>query len=385
MIQPNENRNRSASIRSTLIAATMLCAASAACAADYPTIPLTPAQETNIGVRVEKITAAAAGTGAVLRLPGSAVFPTRAIQLLSAPAAGVVESIQAEPMEAVAAGAALVTLRSPQLLQWQREYLQAALQARLAGEKLRRDQELFREGIVAESRLQESRSSFLQLEAAQNELRQSLRLAGMSDKGIAALADSRNLSSTLTISAPRKGVVIEQMTAIGQRVDAGAPLAKVAQDSQLWLELHATRQQAALLREGDAVEVEGCARPGKISAISPQLQASSQTLTVRVPLPSASDCVRPNQHVEGVVRTRAAPEGALRVSGAAIAGSGERNVVFLRQKGGFKPVEVEVVGRDAGSASVRGALRAGDEVATGGLAALKGMWLGLGSPAGEGK
>lgn len=362
----------------------VLYAVALAAFAATPSIPITPAQMQRTGIVVERAgPAAGAAAGGSLHLQGAATFPTSAVQLISAPVAGVVEAVKAEQMETVAAGAPVVVLRSPQLVEWQRQYIQASVQARLAHDKVVRDESLFKEGIIAESRLHESRGADVQARAALDEARQALAIAGMSGGAIAALGKGHSMSPVIGLAAPRGGIVVEQLAAIGQRVEAGAPLAKVAQQDQLWVQLQATQQQGALIRPGDPVLVKGCAQPGKVSAVAAQLQSASQTMTVRVTVPAAAACIRPNQHVEGVVTVRRADASAVLVKAGALASTGGKDFVFVRDKTGFHPVEVAVDARDIERATVRGAIRAGDEVAVQGVSTLKGMWLGLG--AGESK
>ena len=56
--------------------------------------------------------------------------------------------------------------------------------------------------------------------------------------------------------------------------------------------------------------------------------------------------------------------------------------MFVRSNQGFLPTAVELGPQANGAWQVRSGLKAGDEVAISGTAALKGAWLGLG---GEGK
>ncbi|MGE5621745.1 MAG: efflux transporter periplasmic adaptor subunit, partial [Bacillota bacterium] len=127
----------------------LLCAGAASVAQTRQPdlIAISADQARKSGIATARVAAAAsAAEGAGLALPGNAVFPAKAMQVVSAPAAGVVEAIRVDPMDKVAAGGAIVLLRSPQLLEWQRDYVQASVQARLAADKARRDEALFKEG-----------------------------------------------------------------------------------------------------------------------------------------------------------------------------------------------------------------------------------------------
>lgn len=359
-------------------------ALASASAAPPDLLKLSDDQASKSGIVLGRVASSSAAASDGLRLSGSAVFPAKATQVISASASGVVQAVLNEPLDKVAAGAPVVRIHSPQLLEWQRSYVQASVQAQLAGRKYQRDEALFKEGIIAESRLQEARSALVQSKVAEQEQRQALKIAGMGDKDIGKLASSQAISPILTVAAPWAGTIIEQMVTPGQRVEAGAPLAKIAQSSKLLLELHAARTQAAQIGVGDAVSVDGCPKPGRISAVGMQVDSATQNVILRAELPSAESCLRPNQFVEAVVKPGRAQAGAMSVPSAALVRFDGKDYVFVRQSGGFRPAEVIVASRGAENATVQGALKAGDEIAVRGVSTLKGMWLGLGG-SGEGK
>ena len=74
------------------------------------------------------------------------------------------------------------------------------------------DEQLFREGLIAESRLQASRANAAQSAAQAAERAQELRLAQHSG------------GQTLSLVAPIAGSVLEQQASVGQRVEQSAPL-----------------------------------------------------------------------------------------------------------------------------------------------------------------
>jgi multidrug efflux pump subunit AcrA (membrane-fusion protein) len=218
---------------------------------------------------------------------------------------------------------------------------------------------------------------------AAQERAQLLRLAGMNEAGLRALASKLALSATMPVAARQAGIVLELLAMPGQQVEAGAPLARLARAGELALELQATRGQADRIRPGDAVEVEGCPRPGKVSALSPQVNAASQAVLVRAELPQAAQCLRPNQYIDAVVRARGV-RGGLSVPSAALLRMDAGDYLMLREGGGVRPVRVTVLSRGAERSVVRAGLKPGGEVAVQGMVALKGMWMGLGGQ-GEGK
>ncbi|MDB5798917.1 MAG: HlyD family efflux transporter periplasmic adaptor subunit [Paucimonas sp.] len=315
-----------------------------------------------------------------LRLAGIAVLPANALEVVSAPAAGVVQAVLVQPLQAIAAGAVVLRLHSPQVLEWQRDYLQGRSQLALASDKLARDQALFNEGIIARSRIEETRSAHLQAQAALQERRQLLRLAGIGAGALERITSASALTPEINVVARSAGTVIELPVLPGQRVDAGAPLLKLARSGDLLLELQASRDQAARIAAGNTVRVAGCERAGRVTASSSQVNAANQSVTVRVAMPSASACLRPNQHVEADVTVAAAREGASVPASALLRHQG-RDYVMLREAGGVRPVAVTAGQRSGDSISVQGALPPKASVAVQGTAVLKGIWTGFGADA----
>ena len=161
-------------------------------------IRISEQQLRNAGVEFASISAAQEN-GDGVRLAGSAVYPPSRIETVSAPAAGVVQSLQVSSMDQLRAGSVVLRLHSAELLEWQREYVHLSTQLELATKKAARDESLFNEGIIAASRLQETRNQFAQARVGVQSHAQMLKLAGMSDAAIAALASQHALSPIVDI------------------------------------------------------------------------------------------------------------------------------------------------------------------------------------------
>ena len=353
---------------------------SAAQAQSAGPIRISPDQLAKAGVVFAAVKpASTAGVG--VRLAGSVVYPPNRIEIVSAPAAGVVQAVLVNSLEHVKPMQALARLHSPQLLEWQRDYVQLAAQLELATKKTERDENLFKEGIIAASRLQDTRNQLAQAQVAVQERAQMLKLAGMRQAAIATLASQHGLNPVIDIQTPRGGTVLELMVAPGQRVEAGAPLVKLARAGELWLELQASRMQGDQIAIGDTVNVRACKESGRVSAIAPQMAEQSQLVIVRATLPGADRCLRAGQYLEATISSKTVPQTGWLVPAGALVRDAGRELLFVRDAKGVRPLNVTVITRDAASAVVQGALQDGVQVAVQGTANLKGIWLGLGVPA----
>jgi membrane fusion protein, heavy metal efflux system len=347
-------------------------------------IRISPEQLRAAGVSFEAAQAVDAaqsqsGDGAALRITGRATIPNSAQELMLAPVSGRIESLLVNPGQAVRTGQALARIHSAELLGLQRELVSARAQADVARARAARDATLFAEGIISRNRLQESEAARADVEAQLQEHQQLLRLAGMSVDSIARIRGAADISPMLTVTARRSGIVMQQSAGPGQQVAAGDPLFMVAALDTLWLELQATREQALRIAPGDRVMVAGCTSAAIVIAAGLQLDAQSQTTAIRAQLKNPAGCLAPNQYVEARVVSRPAGPDLLSVPASGLIQRNGRNYVLVREGDGLRPVPVEIERRADGSAWIRGGLKAGDAIASRGLAALKGSWLGLGA------
>lgn len=338
-------------------------------------VPMTARQSQALGIETAPLAAPSAASG--IGLPAQVVIPNHQVRVISAPLAGMVESLEVVVNQPVKKGQVLARLQSPALAELQRDFLQAALQSQLAQNTLSRDEKLFKDGIVAESRYLASRSNATVLAAMANEKRQALRLAGMGDDAVRKLQSGQAIGSALEVVSPVEGVVMEQMLAPGQRVEVAAPLFKVARLSPLWLEIQVPLAQAGALQPGAPVRVPSAQAGGKVTSIGRGVAEASQTVLVRAEIGEGAANLRPGQFVEAIV---GAALGAKQwsVPNAALVRAEDQIYVFTQTASGYRLQPVQLLGQTAAAATVSGNLRGDERIVVKGTVALKAAWQGLG-------
>lgn len=356
------------------VLAAILGIAPGAFAATPAVIAVDARQMQSLGI--ETVPLAGAGQGSQRSLPGRVVIPPGQIRVVAAPLPGLLESMAAAPNDAVKAGQPLARLQSPMLIEAQRAFLQAATEAQLAQSSLKRDEQLFKEGIIAEGRYQETRARHAQAAAALAQHRQSLRLNGMSEAAIQSLQAGRGMSGTLDIVAPISGVVLEQLATAGSRTEAATPLYRIARLNPLWLEMQATPQAAAGIAPGAMVTVNGAA--GRVLSLGRQLDPASQTVMIRAEITQGAENLRAGQYVEAQVAARPGEARQWQIPAAALARHQGKTHVFVATRNGFIAREVQVLGEAAATATISGDLRGDERIAVKGIAALKALWTGGG-------
>ena len=373
-----------AKVSCKLLAGLLVCLSQAAWSQAPIQIRISAAQIDKAGIRFSEVQSAQS-TNEGLRLAGSAVTPPNRMEVVSTPAAGVVQALLVNSLDTVKAGQTIARIHSPDLLQWQREYVQQFTQLDMITKKAERDESLLNDGIISAGRAQETRNLLQQARVAVQERAQMLKLAGLSDTAIARLYSPSGLTPVIDIRSTAGGSVLEWMVTPGQRVEAGAPLAKVARAGELWLELQASRAQGEHIAVGDVVKTKACAQSGKVIAIATQLSTSNQLVMVRASLPGADKCLKPGQYLEATISSKTPPVSGWSLPSTALVRNGSNEFVFVRNAEGVQAVPVTVVSRAIDQVIVQGALTAKQSIAVQGLASLKGLWLGLGVTGAEAK
>ena len=92
-------------------------------------------------------------------LPARVLVPNEQMRIVAAPVGGMIEMLAVAPGSRVKRGQLVARLASPQALELQRDALQAGSQSALLQQSLKRDEQLFAEGLIAESRLQATRAA----------------------------------------------------------------------------------------------------------------------------------------------------------------------------------------------------------------------------------
>jgi len=348
----------------------LVCAPSARAGTALPR--LTPAQVGSLGIQTA---ATVAAPGAWMSFPAEIVVPAAQQRVVAAPAAGLVEALNVSPGERVQAGQVLARLRSTQSGELQRDVLQTRSQLDLAQRQLTRDEALFAEGLIPQSRLEAARAQVQQARAMASERQSALQVTTGQ-----ATPDSQGM---LNLRAPIGGQVLEQMAAVGQRVDAMAPLYRMASLQPLWVDIQVPAREASGIRPGDAVQLPlpgagQLSSSARVVHLGATVDARSQTLVVRARIDEPKDKAgaapwRPGQILQAQVQRVGQGQAVTLPSSALLPQPGGVHQVFVaRSAGQFEMVNVTVLTQQAEQATVSG-LPAGTNVVVRGTAALKAL------------
>jgi membrane fusion protein, heavy metal efflux system len=338
-------------------------------------VKLSGAQAQNIGVRVAH--PISSRTDQTLPYPAQIVIPTPQLWVVSAPVSGMVTNLWVARGDRILAGQPLVTLESPSFVSQQRDYLHAVAQEVLATQQLKRNVDLFEGKAVPQRVLEASQAEARQASIVVAERRQMLRLSGLSDEAISRLAKEATISATLTVNAPQAASAVDIAVSPGQRLEQSAPLVKLARLSPLWAEIAIPASNVRMIRTGAKVEIEGYATPGKVVLVSETTDAATQTILVRAEIPNDGE-LHPGQTAAVRISFLSAGESAWEIPYSGLVRRGEQTLVFVAIDGGFRLVPVTLLAEDQDHVVVSGPITDKNEIAVGGISALRGILSGLG-------
>lgn len=201
--------------------------------------------------------------------------------------------------------------------------------------------------------------------------RQRLRLLGMNDGQIDAIAKSGAAMESVAFAATASGFVIEKDVVEGASVEPGMRLYRIAALSKVWVEAEVYEADLANVRVGQLAVVtldylQGRSYDGKISYVYPYLDPKTRTGRVRIELANKDLELRPGMYAN--VALSADLGTRVQVPAAAVVYTGPRRLVFVDLgQGRFEPKEVQVGVEADGMYEVLAGLKAGDMVATSGV------------------
>ena len=327
--------------------------------AQQPTgIPVSKQQQERLGIALQDVRTA--DTLVVVDLVGRIVRAPSSVRSVVAPFAGVIANVHALPGTTVKAGDPLISIASRDYAAASSTLAQANSEMRVADSALSRQTQLLASGLVARSAVEEARA---RAESARAKVAEASTLTGA--------IRSANSGGAYVVRATATGRIGALNVKIGDSVSPMTTLASLTTGNDLWVEFQIPARLMGQIAPGDSVQLSK-GEPGQIMSVTDVLDPTTRSASAYAALPPGSSLYE-GQLVRGHL-SRATTEAKLISAPArAIVQIDGQDHVFRRTPDGFAPTPVQVVGRTAEAATLRGGLRPGDVVATSGLTELKAL------------
>jgi len=210
--------------------------------------------------------------------------------------------------------------------------------------------------------------------------RQELKLA--QDAGDAALAKASRqrlrllgggagAGSQSGVFSPLSGFVMELMAREGAQLAPGMPLMKLADLSQVWVNVEIPEALAGWISTGKSAEARLKSLPdqmfeGTVDYLYPQLDSATRTLRARLVFANPEGRLRPGMFAD-VSLFGGARRDVLLVPSEAVIRTGERTVVMVAEsQGRYRPVAVQAGAERNGETMILAGLSAGQNVVVSG-------------------
>jgi membrane fusion protein, copper/silver efflux system len=242
--------------------------------------------------------------GREIRTVGTVEIDERNVARIAARTGGRLEKLYADfTGERIAKGDPLAEIYSPDLVSTQEEYLLAL-----------RNRDKLKDGGSA--------AALADAQSVLDASRERLRLWGLQDDQITALAGAGKASDRLTIRSPISGTVTEKNVVAGQYVAEGTEMVAIADLSHVWMTASVYEQDAANVRVGQKVDVRSSALgdrvfSGTVAFVQPVVEQATRTVRVRVDVPNPDGSLRPGMFVDARIAEDGGAKGAVSAAGAA--------------------------------------------------------------------
>ena len=184
---------------------------------------------------------------------------------------------------------------------------------------------------------------------------------------------------SVTVNAPRAGLVDERSVVVGQSVEPNTQLFHISDRSEVVVLGKIYEEDLGKVKLGQQARVHVLAYPervfvGKVTVIEPNLDPFSRTVKAWIRLANPDGLLKPNMFARSsLVLTQ--NDAALVVPNNAILEANGERFVFVREGNKFDRVEVTLGARDDQLSEIVDGLVPGDEVVTQGNRQVYTMWL----------
>jgi len=193
---------------------------------------------------------------------------------------------------------------------------------------------------------------------------------GMSIMQLDEISRTRQIPSTIRITSPAAGFAVARNASIGQKLEKGHELYRIADLRRVWVLADVFGADAEYVKPGAAADVSVPGRATSFRArvssdVRPQFDGYSQSVKLRLEVDNPRFVLRPEMFVDVDLLVTLPPSIAVPVD--AVVDSGLKKTVFVERSAGvFEPRQVETGWRFGGRVQIVEGLAAGDRVVVAG-------------------
>jgi len=251
-----------------------------------------------------------------LETSGKMMFNEEALVRINATVTGRVLEVLARPGDAVDPGTRLLVVDSSDLGLAKADYAKAVADVERAEAALKLARELFEVKAIAAKEIRDGENEHRRTMAERERASSRLLTLGIRRDQFADIAARKDVSTTVVITAPRPGVVVERNVTPGQVVaygqsDTPVSLFVIADLSTMWVLADVYEPDVASVKIGQTMTVRLPCCPadhhqGRVSYISDSVDPQSRTVKVRGAVPNRDRVLKAEMFVKVAIATGAA-------------------------------------------------------------------------------
>ncbi len=282
---------------------------------------------------------------AVLETTGKAQFNEEQLVRVNAPVTGRVIEVLARPGEVVEPGHPLFVLDSPDLGQAKSDYAKAVSDLGRSEKAIKLAKELLEIKAIAEKDIREAENDLNKAAAERDRAAARLRTLGIKTDQLKEIAERGDASTTMTVRAPRGGVIVERNISPGQVVaygqsDTPVSLFTIANLGSMWVLADIYEPDVPKVKLGQPVRVTLPCCPqdryqGTVANIGAAVDKDTRTLKVRVVVPNSGGVLKAEMFVKALIDTGSSEVLALPQSAIQRA-DGQTFVLLAKDKGEYQ-------------------------------------------------
>jgi multidrug efflux pump subunit AcrA (membrane-fusion protein) len=247
----------------------------------------------------------------------------------------------------------------------------------LADKQFRRYEKLLESGDVSRSTFDVQKAQFEQAEEAYetalNVARQNYAAVQTARAGLQSIRvqieQARKAINDSVIYSPIAGFVADRPADVGEYVTTNSKIATIVRTNPLRMKIDVPEQSVPFVKVGQTVSLTTSAYPdktfnGHVARISPNINATSRTLTVEAEINNSEGLLKPGQFATArILQPRS--EAAVMIPARAVRTEGNVSRVFVIKDGKAEQRLVQLGQTDNDMIEIKTGIKEGEKVATG--------------------
>ena len=247
---------------------------------------------------------------------------------------GIVRKVLIDVGSKVKAGDILVEINSAEIAAAKAEYLSAIADHHVKNITSEREEKLVKQKISARREFEEADALTKMALLKKHTTHQKLLNFGFTEKEIAQIEKEQDSSSLLSIRAPYDGTVVSREAVVGEFVEPGKEIFKLANLSKMWLELSIPTDNVAFIESGLTVQatfnkLPGVTVKGKLTWVYASIDERSRMLKARAIVPNIDEKLKEGMFGEAKIEIGEKAK-ALHVSNNAIQHFENKPYLFVK-------------------------------------------------------